>query len=42
MSIRNLGDFTSEIDKVPVGRRVYLDGPYGAFTIDAIRRTCTC
>jgi predicted ferric reductase len=26
MSIRNLGDFTS-------GKRVYLDGPYGAFTI---------
>jgi predicted ferric reductase len=33
MSIRNLGDFTGEIHKVPVGRRVYLDGPYGAFTI---------
>ena len=33
MSIRNLGDFTSEIDEVPVGRRVYIDGPYGAFTI---------
>ena len=33
MSIRNLGDFTSAIHKVPVGRRVYLDGPYGAFTI---------
>ena len=33
MSIRNLGDFTSEIPKVPVGQRVYLDGPYGAFTI---------
>ena len=33
MSIRNLGDFTSGIDKVPVGKRVYLDGPYGAFTI---------
>jgi predicted ferric reductase len=33
MSIRNLGDFTGHIDKVPVGRRVYLDGPYGAFTI---------
>jgi predicted ferric reductase len=32
MSIRNLGDFTSEIHKVPVGKRVYLDGPYGAFT----------
>ena len=33
MSIRNLGDFTSEMHKVPVGQRVYLDGPYGAFTI---------
>ena len=33
MSIRNLGDFTSLISKVPVGQRVYLDGPYGAFTI---------
>jgi predicted ferric reductase len=34
MTIRNLGDFTSAIGKVPVGQRVYLDGPYGAFTID--------
>jgi predicted ferric reductase len=33
MSIRNLGDFTKEIHRVPVGKRVYLDGPYGAFTI---------
>jgi predicted ferric reductase len=33
MSIRNLGDFTSEIHKTPVGQRVYLDGPYGAFAI---------
>ena len=33
MTIKNLGDFTSGIQKVPVGRRVYLDGPYGAFTI---------
>jgi predicted ferric reductase len=33
MSIRNLGDFTSAIHKVPVGQRVYIDGPYGAFTI---------
>ncbi len=34
MTIRNLGDFTSEIPNVPTGQRVYLDGPYGAFTID--------
>jgi predicted ferric reductase len=33
MSIRNLGDFTSAIRKVPVGQRLYLDGPHGAFTI---------
>jgi predicted ferric reductase len=33
MTIRNLGDFTSAIPKVSQGRRVYLDGPYGAFTI---------
>lgn len=33
MSIRRLGDFTSAIPEVAVGKRVYLDGPYGAFTI---------
>jgi predicted ferric reductase len=33
MTIRKLGDFTGTIDKVPIGKRVYLDGPYGAFTI---------
>jgi predicted ferric reductase len=33
MSIRQLGDFTRGIHQVPVGQRVYLDGPYGAFTI---------
>lgn len=33
MTIRNLGDFTSAIAQVPVGHRIYLDGPYGAFTI---------
>jgi predicted ferric reductase len=33
MAIRELGDFTNRIDKVPVGQRVYIDGPYGAFTI---------
>jgi predicted ferric reductase len=32
MTIRELGDFTNDIGKVPAGRRVYLDGPYGAFT----------
>ncbi|HYN60594.1 MAG TPA: ferric reductase-like transmembrane domain-containing protein [Rubrivivax sp.] len=33
MTIRNLGDFTSTVHQLPVGQRVYLDGPYGAFTI---------
>jgi predicted ferric reductase len=33
MSIRNLGDFTSTMHDLPLGQRVYLDGPYGAFTI---------
>jgi predicted ferric reductase len=33
MTIRNLGDFTSTIGRVPVGQRVYLDGPYGTFTL---------
>ena len=33
MTIKNLGDFTSAIPKVRVGQRVYIDGPYGAFTI---------
>ena len=33
MTIRNLGDFTGALRSVPVGQRVYLDGPYGAFTI---------
>ncbi|WP_266182324.1 ferredoxin reductase family protein [Dyella humicola] len=33
MSIRKLGDFTSAVPTVAVGQRVYLDGPYGAFTI---------
>lgn len=33
MSIRNLGDFTAAIPRVSAGQRVYLDGPYGAFTI---------
>jgi len=32
MSIRSLGDFTSALRKVGSGERVYLDGPYGAFT----------
>jgi predicted ferric reductase len=34
MTIKNLGDFSGRIGQVPVGQRAWLDGPYGAFTID--------
>lgn len=34
LTIRNLGDFTAKIGALDVGRRVWLDGPYGAFTMD--------
>jgi predicted ferric reductase len=32
MTIRSLGDFTSEIRYVEPGERAYLDGPYGIFS----------
>jgi predicted ferric reductase len=32
MTIRKLGDFTSGIASAAPGQRVFLDGPYGAFT----------
>ena len=31
MTIKALGDFTSRIGQVAVGRRAFLEGPYGAF-----------
>ena len=34
LTIRNLGDFTATLPSMPIGRRVWLDGPYGAFTMD--------
>jgi len=34
LTIKNLGDFSSTIGSVKPGQRAYLDGPYGAFTID--------
>jgi predicted ferric reductase len=37
LTIKALGDFTSTIKDVEVGQRAYLDGPYGAFTIDRHR-----
>lgn len=33
-SIKELGDFTSTVGSIPVGSRVYVDGPHGAFSID--------
>lgn len=33
-TIKELGDFTSTIKKMQPGQKVYLDGPFGAFSID--------
>jgi predicted ferric reductase len=33
-TIKELGDFTRTIKTVPAGKRVYVDGPYGAFVPD--------
>lgn len=33
-TIKALGDFTARIGEVPPGTRAYLEGPYGAFTLD--------
>jgi predicted ferric reductase len=33
LTIRDLGDFTSTLGSTRIGRRVWLDGPYGAFTM---------
>jgi predicted ferric reductase len=34
-TIRAAGDFTGLVARLTPGRRVYLDGPHGAFTVDA-------
>lgn len=34
MTIAPLGDFTKKIPEIPAGETVYLDGPYGRFSID--------
>ena len=34
LSIKAAGDFTAEIGALQPGTEVYLDGPYGAFTVD--------
>ena len=33
MTIRNLGDFTATVASMPLRSRVWVDGPYGAFTM---------
>jgi len=33
-TIKELGDFTRTIKTLPVGQRIYLDGPFGNFSID--------
>lgn len=33
-TIKESGDFTSQLDKLKVGDRAKLDGPYGGFTLD--------
>ncbi|MCE7984986.1 MAG: oxidoreductase [Caldilinea sp. CFX5] len=37
MSIKALGDFTTQIREIEPGARAYLDGPYGAFSLDNYR-----
>lgn len=34
MSIKNLGPFTATIQQFEIGQKVYVDGPYGYFSID--------
>lgn len=34
MSIKNLGPFTAKIQTLKPGEKVYVDGPYGSFSID--------
>jgi ferredoxin-NADP reductase len=36
-TIKALGDFTELLIGLRPGRRVYLDGPHGQFTIDGVR-----
>lgn len=34
-AIKALGDFTSTVGRMPLGTKVYVDGPYGTFDLDA-------
>jgi predicted ferric reductase len=33
-AIRELGDWTSQVNEYPLGTRAYIDGPYGTFDLD--------
>ncbi len=33
--IKEVGDFSKSLGRIPVGTRAYLDGPYGRFTVSA-------
>jgi len=33
-TIKELGDWTRRVKDIPVGKKIYLDGPYGTFGID--------
>ncbi len=36
-TVRHAGDFTDQLSRLTPGRRVYVDGPHGTFTVDARR-----
>ncbi len=38
LTVKGLGDFSSALARLPIGTRVAIEGPYGAFTAHARRR----
>lgn len=32
VTIKNVGDFTAKVQEIPVGTKIFIDGPYGVFT----------
>lgn len=39
VTVRDLGDFTEKLGRIPEGTRVFIDGPHGAFTKASSRRS---
>lgn len=37
--IRSLGDFTSKLQDLTIGQKVYVDGPYGSISLDDAKRS---